>query len=60
MTPFIVMKLMSFNDVLIIYTIIISPSADVIADGESLAELLIEAGVAVRYDDGKKTHRWCE
>jgi hypothetical protein len=22
--------------------------------------LLIEAGMAVRYDGGKKTHKWCE
>ena len=35
-------------------------AADVIVDGENLADMLIEAGMAVRYDDGKKTHRWCE
>ena len=35
-------------------------AADVIVDGESLADMLIEAGVAVRYDGGKKTHKWCE
>ena len=28
-------------------------------DGESLADMLIEAGMAVRYDNGKKTHKWC-
>ena len=28
-------------------------------DGESLADMLIEAGMAVRYDGGKKTHKWC-
>jgi len=22
--------------------------------------VLIEAGMAVRYDGGKKTHKWCE
>ena len=34
-------------------------AADVIVDGESLGDMLIEAGVAVRYDGGKKTHKWC-
>ena len=34
-------------------------AADVIVDGESLADILIEAGMAVRYDGGKKTHKWC-
>ena len=34
--------------------------ADVIADGEDLADMLIEAGMAVRYDGGKKNTRWCE
>ena len=29
--------------------------ADVYADGENLADILIEAGMAVRYDGGKKT-----
>ena len=35
-------------------------AAEVIIDGESLGDMLIEAGVAVRYDGGKKTHKWCE
>ena len=35
-------------------------AADVIVDGENLADVLVEAGMAVRYDGGKKTHRWCE
>ena len=35
-------------------------AADVIVDGENLADMLIEAGVAVRYDGGKKTHKWCD
>jgi len=35
-------------------------AADVFADGESLAEMLVEAGMAVRYKGGKKTHNWCE
>jgi micrococcal nuclease len=35
-------------------------AADVIVDGENLADMLIEAGVATRYDGGKKTHKWCE
>ena len=34
-------------------------AADVIVDSESLGDLLVEAGVAVQYDGGKKTHRWC-
>ena len=35
-------------------------AADVFVDGESLADMLIEAGMAIRYDGGKKTHKWCE
>ena len=35
-------------------------AADVIVDGESLADILIEAGVAIKYDGGKKTHKWCD
>ena len=35
-------------------------AADVYVDGENLAEVLIEAGMAVRYGGGKKTHKWCE
>ena len=35
-------------------------AADVFADGESLAEMLVEAGMAIRYSGGKKTHNWCE
>ena len=34
--------------------------ADVYADGENLAEALIDSGMAVRYDGGKKNARWCE
>ena len=34
--------------------------ADVIIDGENLADVLVEAGMAVRYDGGKKTHKRCE
>ena len=34
-------------------------AADVIVDGENLGDLLIEAGMAIRYNGGKKTHRWC-
>ena len=33
---------------------------DVIVDGENLADVLVEAGMAVKYDGGKKTHKWCE
>ena len=35
-------------------------AADVIVDGENLADMLIEAGMVVKYDGGKKTHKWCE
>ncbi len=35
-------------------------AADVIVDGENLADQLIDVGVAVKYDGGKKTHKWCE
>ena len=35
-------------------------AADVIVDGENLADMLIEAGMAVRYDGEKKNHKWCE
>ena len=34
--------------------------ADVFVDGESLADMLIEAGVAARYDGRKKAYKWCE
>ena len=35
-------------------------TAYVIVDGENLADMLIEAGMAIRYDGGKKIHKWCE
>ena len=35
-------------------------AADVIADEENLGDLLVEAGMAVRYDGEKKNHKWCE
>ncbi len=35
-------------------------AAEVIVDGENLADMLIEAGMAVKYDGGKKMHKWCE
>jgi len=35
-------------------------AADVSVDGESLADLLVEAGLAVMYQGGKKTSKWCE
>ena len=34
--------------------------ADVYADGENLAEALIDSGMAVRYNGGKKNARWCK
>jgi endonuclease YncB( thermonuclease family) len=35
-------------------------AADVIVDGENLADVLIEAGMAIKYNGGKKTHKWCD
>ena len=35
-------------------------AADVIVDGENLSDVLIEAGMAIKYDGGKKTHEWCD
>ncbi len=35
-------------------------AADVYVDGENLGDMLVEAGMAIRYDGGKKTHKWCE
>ena len=35
-------------------------AADIIIDGESLGDILLEAGVAVHYNGGKKTHKWCD
>ena len=34
--------------------------ADVYADGENLAEALVDSGMAVRYNGGKKNAPWCE
>ncbi len=34
--------------------------ADVLVDGEDLVGILIEAGMAIRYEGGKKTYKWCE
>ena len=35
-------------------------AADVLVDGEDLGDMLVEAGVAVKYDGGKKSHKWCK
>jgi len=35
-------------------------AADVYVDGESLADILIDSGMAIRYDGGKKIKDWCE
>ena len=35
-------------------------AADVLVDGDDLGGMLVEAGVAVRYDGGKKSHKWCK
>jgi endonuclease YncB( thermonuclease family) len=34
-------------------------AADVYVDGEKLTDVLIEAGMAVRYDGGRKVKGWC-
>jgi endonuclease YncB( thermonuclease family) len=34
-------------------------ASDVIVDGESLGDMLIEAGMAIRYNGRRKTHKWC-
>ena len=34
--------------------------ADVYVAGESIADMLIEVGMAVKYDAGKKIKDWCE
>jgi hypothetical protein len=28
--------------------------------GKSANDMLIEAGMAIKYDGGKKTHEWCD
>ena len=33
---------------------------DALVDGEDLGDILVEAGVAVKYDGGKKSHKWCK
>ena len=35
-------------------------AADVFVDGENLGDMLVEARMAVKYDGGKKIHKWCE
>ena len=35
-------------------------AADVIVDGENLADILIQAGLAIEYNGGKKSHKWCD
>jgi micrococcal nuclease len=35
-------------------------AADVIVGGENLGDILVDAGVAIRYDGGKKTKNWCD
>ena len=34
--------------------------ADIYADGENIAEALVDSGMAVRYNGGKKKARWCK
>ena len=34
-------------------------AADVIVDGESLGNILVETGMAIRYDGGRKVKGWC-
>jgi len=33
--------------------------ADVVVDGEKIEEVLLERGLAVRYQGKKKTKNWC-
>jgi len=35
-------------------------AADVIVDGESLADMFIEVDMAIRYDGSKNTHKLCD
>ena len=35
-------------------------AADVFVDGENLGDMLVEARMAVKYDGGKKIHKWYE
>jgi micrococcal nuclease len=35
-------------------------AADVIVYSEILANTLVETGIAVKYEGGKKTHKWCD
>ena len=35
-------------------------AADVLVDGEDLGDILVDAGVAIRYDGGKKNNKWCK
>ena len=35
-------------------------AADVLVVGEDLGNMLVEAGVAARYDGGKKSRKWCK
>ena len=34
--------------------------ANVIVDGQNISHFLLQDGLAVLYDGGKKTHDWCE
>lgn len=34
--------------------------AEVLVDGQSLKDILIQEGLAVEYDGGEKTYNWCE
>ena len=34
-------------------------AADVIVDGESLGDILVVTGMAIRYDGGRKVKGWC-
>jgi hypothetical protein len=35
-------------------------ASDVLIDGESLAVMLMDACMAIRYDGRKKNHKWCD
>jgi micrococcal nuclease len=35
-------------------------ASDIIVDEQKLGDILVEAGVAVHYNGGKKSHNWCD
>ncbi len=35
-------------------------AADIIVDSKNLGDMLIEAGMAIKYHGGKKSNKWCD